>query len=76
MQPLGAHGLFAAHVLHMQIRRRWARLGQASSLSTAGYRSSERAEENYVFIPARVTDNPVLMRDKSYLITLETCRSR
>ncbi|NLI54107.1 MAG: hypothetical protein GX417_07245 [Clostridiales bacterium] len=34
------------------------------------YRSSERAED-YVFIPARVTDNPVLMRDKSYLITLE-----
>lgn len=34
------------------------------------YRGSERAED-YVFIPARVTDNPVLMRDKSYVITLE-----
>jgi len=34
------------------------------------YRASERAED-YVFIPARVTDNPVLMRDKSYVITLE-----
>jgi hypothetical protein len=34
------------------------------------YRGSERSED-YVFIPARVTDNPVLMRDKSYVITLE-----
>ena len=34
------------------------------------YRGSERAED-YVFIPARVTDNPFLMRDKSYVTTLE-----
>ncbi|MEA5048798.1 MAG: phage terminase large subunit [Eubacteriales bacterium] len=34
------------------------------------YRASERPED-YVFIPARVTDNPVLMRNPSYLTTLE-----
>ena len=34
------------------------------------YRGSERAED-YVFIPARVTDNPFLMRDKHYQTTLE-----
>ena len=34
------------------------------------YRGSEQAED-YVFIPARVTDNPFLMRDKSYVVTLE-----
>ncbi len=34
------------------------------------YRASERAED-YVFIPARVTDNPVLMRNPTYLTTLE-----
>ncbi len=34
------------------------------------YRESEQAED-YVFIPARVTDNPVLMRTPSYLKTLE-----
>lgn len=35
------------------------------------YRNSERAEE-YVFIPARVTDNPVLLeRNPQYLATLE-----
>ena len=34
------------------------------------YRGSERAED-YVFIPARVTDNPFLMRDKLYQTTLE-----
>ncbi len=34
------------------------------------YRNSE-VPEDYVFIPARVTDNPVLMRDASYRITLE-----
>ncbi len=33
------------------------------------YRGGEK-EEDYVFIPARVSDNPVLMRDKSYLVTL------
>jgi phage terminase large subunit len=34
------------------------------------YRGSERPED-YVFIPARVTDNPFLMRDKLYQTTLE-----
>ncbi|MEN6340195.1 MAG: phage terminase large subunit [Clostridiaceae bacterium] len=34
------------------------------------YRNSEQAED-YVFIPARVTDNPVLMKTPSYLKTLE-----
>ncbi len=34
------------------------------------YRGSERAED-YLFIPARVTDNPFLMRDKHYQTTLE-----
>ena len=34
------------------------------------YRSSERAED-YVFIPARVTDNPFLMRDRLYVTALE-----
>jgi phage terminase large subunit len=34
------------------------------------YRSSERAED-YVFIPARVTDNPFLMRDRCYVTALE-----
>ncbi|MEZ4628406.1 MAG: phage terminase large subunit [Eubacteriales bacterium] len=34
------------------------------------YRGSEQAED-YVFIPARVTDNPFLMRDKSYVTILE-----
>lgn len=34
------------------------------------YRLSEQAED-YVFIPARVTDNPVLMKTPSYLKTLE-----
>jgi len=34
------------------------------------YRNSECADD-YVFIPARVTDNPVLMKNPSYRITLE-----
>ena len=34
------------------------------------YRGSEQAED-YVFIPARVTDNPFLMRDRLYQTTLE-----
>jgi phage terminase large subunit len=34
------------------------------------YRASEQAED-YVFIPARVTDNPVLMKTPSYLKILE-----
>lgn len=34
------------------------------------YRASERAED-YVFITARVTDNPILMRNPTYLTTLE-----
>ena len=34
------------------------------------YRGSEQAED-YVFIPARVTDNPFLMRDKFYVTILE-----
>jgi len=34
------------------------------------YRASERPGD-YVFIPARVTDNPYLMRDPSYLTTLQ-----
>ncbi|MCE5188253.1 MAG: phage terminase large subunit [Eubacteriales bacterium] len=34
------------------------------------YRASEQSGD-YVFIPARVTDNPILMRDASYKITLE-----
>ena len=34
------------------------------------YRLSERGGD-YVFIPARVTDNPILMRDASYQTTLE-----
>ena len=34
------------------------------------YRASETAED-YVFIPARVTDNPYLMHDTTYLTTLQ-----
>lgn len=34
------------------------------------YRASEQSGD-YVFIPARVTDNPILMRDASYKTTLE-----
>ncbi|MEA4869494.1 MAG: phage terminase large subunit [Christensenella sp.] len=34
------------------------------------YRGSERSED-YAFIPARVTDNPFLMRDRLYQTTLE-----
>ena len=57
----GRQRLSQADLLHLQPRRAGTRLHQAAVSSTGASRPA-RTREDYVFIPAKVTDNKALLR--------------